>query len=183
MHDLADADLVRRSAGGDQAAFTELVGRYRYSVAALIRRLVNNMDEAEDILQETLVQSWLNIGSLRDPERVQAWLLQVARNRCRDWHKSVRRRESPTDQQDLEDYVNRYGRAGSSLREPNDLGEAMESLPEGEHEIVRLFYLQGLTIKDICAQKQLPVSTVKSRLFTARHHLRSFLRVTEEKGE
>lgn len=183
MHDLTNADLVLRSAQGDQSAFAELIGRYQGSIVALIRRLISNPCEVEDLLQETLVQSWLSIGSVRNPERVHAWLLQVARNRCRDWHKSSSRRECPTDQQDLEDYANRYGRAGSPQRKTADLGEALQSLPDKEHEIVRLFYMQGLAIKDICAETMLPVSTVKSRLFTARHHLRSFFGVTEEKGE
>ena len=180
MREVTDADLVKRSTEGDRAAFVQLVTRYRGSLVALIRRLVDDLDEAEDLLQETLVQSWVSIASVRDPERVQAWLLQVARNRCRDYHKSAERRMCPTQQEELEIHVNRYGRAAAHEQLAEDVGEALESLSPAEQEIVQLFYAQGWTIKEICAHTQSPVGTVKSRLFTARHHLRSFFGITEE---
>ena len=69
MHEATDANLVRRSARGDRVAFVELIRRHRGSLASLIRRLVPDLDEAEDLLQETLVQSWLNIANIRRPER------------------------------------------------------------------------------------------------------------------
>ena len=85
MQTESDANLVRRSAMGDGTAFGELIRRYRHSLLSLIRHLVADRDEADDLLQETLVQCWLHIANVRDAEHVQAWLLQVARNRCRDY--------------------------------------------------------------------------------------------------
>lgn len=183
MREITDAELTKRSAGGDREAFVELVCRYKGSLAALIRRLVDDPDEAEDLLQETLVHSWLRVGSVRDPERVHAWLLQVARNQCRDYHKSAQRRACPTESEQLELHVNRYGRAGAGGQLAEELGEALESLPGAEQEVIELFYARGLTIREICAQTQAPAGTVKSRLFTARHHLRSLLSVGEDKGD
>jgi len=83
MPEPTDAQLVQRSAEGDREAYVQLVLRHRGPLAALIRRLVSGLDDAEDLLQDTLVQGWVRIGEIRNPERVQAWLLQVARNRCR----------------------------------------------------------------------------------------------------
>lgn len=180
VQEATDADLVQRSAQGDRAAFVELIRRYRGSLVSLIRRLVSDLDEAEDLLQETLVQSWLNIASVRSPERVQAWLLQVARNLCRDYHKSAERREHPTEQRELESYVNRYGRAASPEPMATGVGEALHRLSPAEREAVQLFYAQGLTMKEVSARTRSPIGTVKSRLFTARHHLRSFFGITEE---
>ncbi|MCE5324245.1 RNA polymerase sigma factor [bacterium] len=182
MDQLADADLVRRSAGGDSAVFIELINAYKGSLAALIRRLVSDADEAEDLLQETLLQSWLKIGSMNNPEKVQAWLLQIARNLCRDYHRSAQRRINPTKQEELEYYVNRYGRTAVPAEAALDLLEAMDNLPLAEQKIVELFYLHGFTIKEICRQIQAPVGTVKYQLHSARHHLRSFLDEAEENG-
>jgi RNA polymerase sigma-70 factor (ECF subfamily) len=183
MGDATDADLVRRSAQGDPAAFVELVRRHRGSLVALIRRLVADPDEAEDLLQETLVRSWLSIGGVRSPARAQSWLLQVARNCCRDYHKSAQRRMQPTEQRELESYVNRYGRAAPPERIAADVGEAVGSLSPAEREVVELFYVQGLTIAEVGARTGSPAGTIKSRLFTARHHLRSFFGVSEEEGK
>ena len=179
MQEATDANLVRRSAQADRDAFVELIRRHQGSLVSLIRRLVSDLDEAEDLLQETLVHSWRNIANVRNPERVQAWLLQVARNLCRDYHKSAARRAHPTEQRELEDHVNRYGRAAPRERIAADAREALHSLSPAEREAAELFYEQGLTIKEICARTQSPAGTVKSRLFTARHHLRSFFGITE----
>jgi len=180
MQERTDAELVRRSAQGDRAAFVELVGRHRGPLVALIRRLVSDLDEAEDLLQETLVQSWLNIGNVRNPERVQAWLLQVARNLCRDYHRSAERRAYPAEQSELANYLNRYGRAAPPNPITIAVREATHRLSPVEREVVQLFYAQGFTIKEICARTQSPAGTVKSRLFAARHHLRSFFGITDE---
>jgi RNA polymerase sigma factor (sigma-70 family) len=180
MQDETDASLVRRSGQGDRDAFVELMRRHRNSLVSLIRRLVSDLDEAEDLLQETLVHSWLNIASVRNPERVQAWLLQVARNLCRDYHKSAERRTHPTNQPELAEHLNRYGRAAPPNPITMQVREATHSLSPAEREVVQLFYAQGFTIKEICARTQSPPGTVKSRLFTARHHLRSFFGVTDE---
>jgi RNA polymerase sigma factor (sigma-70 family) len=180
MQEGTDANLVRRSAQGDREAFVELMRRHRGSLVALIRRLVADLDEAEDLLQETLVHSWLNIAKVRKPERVQAWLLQVARNLCRDYHKSAERRAYPTEQSELADYLNRYGRAAPPNPITMEVREATHRLSPAEREVIQLFYAQGFTIKEICAHTQSPAGTVKSRLFTARHHLRSFFDITDE---
>jgi len=180
MQEGTDANLVRRSAQGDREAFVELIRRHQCSLVSLIRRLVADLDEAEDLLQETLVHSWMNIAKVRKPERVQAWLLQVARNLCRDYHKSAERRMHPTEQAELANYLNRYGWAAPPDPIAMEVREAMHSLPPAEREVVQSFYVQGFTIKEICARTQSPAGTVKSRLFTARHHLRSFFGITDE---
>ena len=181
MQEVTDSDLAILSAQGDREAFTKLICRHRGSIVALIRRLVADRDESEDLLQETIVQCWLSIAKVRDPERVHAWLLQVARNRCRDWHKSADRRHYPTAQEEMETCLNRYGRA--AVRRPDDdIEEAVSVLTASERVAVELFYLQGLSIREVSEVTNAPVGTVKNRLFTARHHLRSFLEADEEKG-
>jgi len=182
MRELTDADLVQRSTEGDQAAFAELMRRHQGPLAALVRRLVSDADQAEDLLQETLIQGWLKIGTVRSPDRVRAWLLQVARNCCRDYHKSAGRREQPAEQCELEWHLNRYGRSAPPEQSAYDMEDALRLLAPTEREAVDLFYLQGLTIKEICSATSSPIGTVKSRLFSARHHLRSYYSADEEKG-
>ncbi len=89
---------------------------------------------------------------------------------------------NPTQQEELECYVNRCGRAAAPADAVGELSEAMGRLPLVEQEIVKLFYLHGFTIKEICQQIQAPIGTVKYRLHSARHHLRSFLDEPEENG-
>ena len=89
LHEQSDRALVERIVAGDQRAFAALIGRYEESLAGLIRYQVGDLAAAEDVLQETLVQAWSSLARLREPDKVHAWLLGVARNRCRDYFKAT----------------------------------------------------------------------------------------------
>ncbi len=174
--DTSDESLVRRSAGGDRDAFVQLVRRYEQSLAALIRYLVGGGHDAEEVLQETLLQAWLGLPALRDPARVRPWLLQVARNRCRDFARSPQRRDQPTDPETLLLRLNRRGRAAAAARQTAaEVRDALEHVPEREREAAWFFYLHGLTIAEIAKRSRSPEGTVKRRLFDARRHMRRAL--------
>lgn len=171
--ELDDEILVCRCAQGDEQAFVELVRRYEQLLATLIRYQIDNLDHAEDVLQETLLHAWIGLRRLREPKKVGAWLLQIARNQCRDFHKSSQRRDLPTEDQDLKQIVNRFGLALVPQRETVDnVLEALEEVPAAEREVAKWFYLEGLTIAEIAARNRCPEGTVKRRLFYARDYVR-----------
>ena len=178
MAEPSDVELVRRGAQGDECAFVELVRRYEPQLARLIRYQVGHPQHAEDVLQETLVQAWVDLRTLREPHRVRSWLLQVARNRCRDFFKSSQRRERPTEAQDLEHYLNRAGRVLSRQGEAvARVVEALEEVPTFERDLIRSFYLEGQKIAEIAARHRYSEGAVKRRLFHARNHLREVLEI------
>jgi len=178
---LDDETLVRRSTQGDEDAFAELVRRYEHRLATQIRYQIGNLDHAEDVLQDTLLQAWLGLRHLREPNKVGAWLLQVARNRCYDFLKSAQRKDFPTDDVELEQIVNRYGRTLVRREETvADAVEALEEVPLAERETAKLFYLEGFTIAEIAQRHRCPEGTVKRRLFHARTHLRQTFEITEK---
>jgi len=172
----SDDSLVRRSAAGDRDAFLQLVHRHGQSLAALIRYRIGGGHDAEDVLQETLLQAWVSVRTLRDPAKVRPWLLQLCRNRCRDFMRSPQRRDQPTDPQRLLMWLNRHGRAAAGAGQvAAEVREALEQVPEREREAAKLFYLHRLTIAEIAKRSHSPEGTVKRRLFYARHHMRTAL--------
>ena len=166
-----DEKLVRRSLRGDPQAFVELVGRHEQPLAALIRRQIADPHHRQDMLQETLLQAWKNLRTLRDGAKVRAWLVTIARNRCRDFNKSANRRERPTDEQAMQMYINRSGRAVRMDDKSADVREAVSMVSARDRWILKLFYFQGLTIAEIGERIGRPQGTVKSRLFHARRAL------------
>ncbi|HZO91625.1 MAG TPA: RNA polymerase sigma factor [Chthonomonadaceae bacterium] len=178
MLDPGDEILLRRSAQGDERAFVQLVRRYRQALVRYVRSRIGHPDDAEDVLQETLLAAWVGLHQLRDPTSVRAWLLQVAHHRCQDYFRAKGRRDVPTEERHLEQYANRFGlRQYRQARTLTEAMEALEAMPMAERETARRFYLEGLTIAEIAAQTQCPPGTVKRRLFQARNLLRQTLGV------
>lgn len=106
------ADLSARAAGGDRAAFSELMRQTRTALFRFVRRYVGDEQEAWDLLQETYAAAWINIRRYDPTRPFEAWIRTIALNKCRDWS---RRR-----------FVRRFIRGGVDLSSP----EAM-SVPDG----------------------------------------------------
>jgi RNA polymerase sigma factor (sigma-70 family) len=106
------ADLSARAAGGDRAAFSELMRQTKTALFRFIRRYVGDEQDAWDLLQETYAAAWINIGRYDPTRPFEAWIRTIALNKCRDWS---RRR-----------FVRRLIRGGVDLSSP----EAM-SVPDG----------------------------------------------------
>ena len=177
----SDQLLAEQVRQGNEQAFVRLIRRYERTLAGLIRYRVGSGDQVQDVLQETLVHAWsgLRRGTPRD---VRAWLLQVARNRCRDYFRSTQRRELFVEAEVLTPMVNRFGVAQARQREAAaDIVEAMEEIPDHERAALRAFYLDGLSIAEIAARHRCPNGTVKRRLSHGRDRIRTVLGVTSKK--
>ncbi len=179
-----DAELLAKSVLGNPSAFIALVRRYEGPLAAMIHRWVEDNHHAEDVLQETLLQAWRSLGQLKKPDHLKAWLIQIARNRCRDHFKSSQRRHNPAEVGKLEVYINRRGRAISSRQDRSEAVEvAMKDLTARERKVLEMFYLEGLTIREISSRIRRPHGTIKQRLFKARQDIRHKLGVAPNSKE
>ena len=179
----SDQLLAEQVRQGNEQAFARLIRRYERTLVGLIRHRVGSGDQVQDVLQETLVHVWS--GLRRDtPRDVRAWLLQVARNRCRDYFRSTQRRELFVETEALAPMVNRFGVAQARQREAAAaIVEAMEEVPDRERAALQAFYLDGLSIAEIAARHRCPDGTVKRRLSHGRDRIRTVLGVTPQAEE
>src|SRR5262247_2439305 len=77
---VSDAELVRAAWRGDKQAFVEIVARHQAMVCGTALGIVGNMAASEDAGQEAFLMAWRKIHELREPERLRAWLRQIARH-------------------------------------------------------------------------------------------------------
>jgi len=173
-------DILRQQAvQGDEKAFARLIRPHRQTLARYIRHQVANAEDAEDVLQETLLAAWLGLGRLREAGNVRAWLVQVARNRCRDYFRAPGRRDVPAGAQELEHFASRFGLSQHRRAQAvADIVDALEDAPPAAREAARRFYLEGLSVAEIAAETHSPPGTVRRRLFQARGSLRASLGVS-----
>jgi RNA polymerase sigma-70 factor (ECF subfamily) len=176
--DTADeADLVRRSRGGDREAFAELVRRYQHAAWAAARGRVADPAEAMDIVQDAFVAAYCRLGQLRDARRFGPWLRRIVQNRAAEWAR--RHAARGVFLSALPDSDGRLAAASARRhqrrRRRDDLHEAVAALPARYREVVLLQYLQRWPRRRIAWFTGLPVSTIKGRLQVARRKLRQLL--------
>ena len=145
-------------------SFDALLERNRLAAERWVRFHVSGPD-ADDILQETYLAAYRAFPRLNDQASFRPWLLSIARNKWRDWYrKTARSAEMPVDR--LPDAV---------AEEPEDTAveETLERLSDRDARMLRLFYLEQLSQKEIARQFSIPEGTVKSRLSAARGRFRA----------
>ena len=177
-----DRQLAIQVRQGDEQAFVMLVRRHERVLARLIGHFIGGGDDAvQDVLQETMVSAWSGL-SKNTPHDVRAWLMQVARNRCRDHFRSTQRRELFVEDETLVLMVNRLGLARARERAVvSELFEAMEEVTPEERTALRAFYVDGLSIAEIAARHRKPRGTIKRRLSHGRDQVRTLLGVTRKR--
>jgi len=158
----SDADLLKQSRDGNEAAFRTLVdrhGRYLYGIA---HSLLGNSADAEDVVQETLIAA-LN-ANFRGESSVKTWLVAILVNQS----KMLRRKKRP---QALIEEVPKQSAAASSDAKM-DLTMMLETLSPEHRQIIVLRELERMSYAEIAAVLGVPQGTVESRLHRAREQLR-----------
>lgn len=162
-----DAELVSAARNGDRDAFAELLGRHRRVALAVTARLLGSEDLAGDAVQEATLVAMTSLDRLRSPERFGAWLCGIALNVARRWLRELRWMPlSPCIA------VADGGAAPDEQVEAAELAvtvrNAIAGLADGQRDAVLLFYLQGLTHREVADELGISVGAVKSRLHQAR---------------
>ncbi len=85
-----DSDLVARARDGDEQAFTLIVVRYQQSLGSYLFRLLGDEEVARDLIQETFLDAFRKLSSLRNPDQLRTWLYRIAINKSRGWRRRER---------------------------------------------------------------------------------------------
>jgi RNA polymerase sigma-70 factor (ECF subfamily) len=174
----SDEELVEACQGGEASAFDILVARWEDRIRGASYRILGSEDEARDVAQEAFLKAYRGLSGFKQEARFSSWLYQITTNLCRD---RLRRRKS-RPQVSLE-AIEASGpvivetRPGAHERlQQQDLAlmvrRAIESLPLEQREVVILKEYQELTFLEIAQALEVPVSTVKTRLYRGLDQLR-----------
>ncbi len=164
---------VAASQRGDTLAFNRLVLKWEQTVYNVALRMLQNRDEATEAAQEVFMLAYKNIRRFRQDAKFSTWLYRIAVNHCVS--RARRRPPGPHVSLDSVDATAAPARQlrtsetqeGELLRAENRIRvhTALSFLPPEQRAVIELKFFQELTFEDIAAVLQVPLSTIKSRLY------------------
>ena len=145
--------------------FEALLEKSRTGTERWVKAHVGNTADAEDILQETYLAAFRGFPELRNPDAFLPWILGIAKRKTMDWYRAqARRKEIPVEQ---------LPEKAADGPDENAVEETLDALPERDRMMLRMFYREMMSHKEISAALQIPEGTVKSRMSMARCHFRT----------
>lgn len=175
-----EAELVRRVAGGDSEALSELYERYAPSLLGLARRVLGDRADAEEVLQEVFLHAWSRAGRY-DPDRasVSTWLALITRSRAIDRLRS-RRVDDRTVEAAHRESAPAHRSSGAARavlhsERRSRIAAALGDLPPEQRHVVELAYYGGMSQSEIARAEEIPLGTVKTRTLLAMRKLRQAL--------
>jgi len=184
-----DPRLIDRCLGGDDAAWEQVVARFKRKVFHIAYKFTGRHEAAEDLTQEVFLKVFKSLDKFNRDADFSTWLSSVARNYCID-HYRASKREKEVVVEDLVAFDLAPASVGSNPHralEDRDrrsfLRKGLEALPEKLREAVVLRDLHGLSYQEMAERLHLPEGTVKSRINRGREELtRLLLRAKQPAG-
>lgn len=170
-------ELIEQSKRGDRKSQYKLYSFYAKAMFNICIRMLNSVEEAEDILQDAFCDAFGNLGSFRYESTFGAWLKRLVINRCINHlkkkkvnlvhHDDMAMFDEPEDPDDDEE----------TLLEVKKIYEAMHLLPEGYRIIFSLYLIEGYDHSEIAEILGISESTSKSQFLRAKGKIREILKV------
>lgn len=160
-------------------AFELLVRKYQQKIYWQIRRIVEDHDDANDVMQEIFLKVWKSLDGFREDSQLYSWLFRITHNECITWHRKNSRTRNHDDVSTLskadEESLPSDEQSISSNEIEKKLYEAIETLPEKQKIIFHLKYFQELKYEEISTQLGTSVGALKASYHIAVKKIENYL--------
>jgi RNA polymerase sigma-70 factor (ECF subfamily) len=182
----SETALISRALGGDQRAYTELTNRFRSAVYQIVYKIVRERETANDLVQETFMKAFASLATYRSEYRFSTWLYKIAANSSIDHLRKKRIQALSLDRKvetkdghveiDVPDYSYHPGRELERKEQRLSIEEAIRALPDKYREVIVYRHKDDKSYEEIADLLNIPVGTVKARIFRARELLKKKLK-------
>ncbi|MDP9068019.1 MAG: sigma-70 family RNA polymerase sigma factor [Actinomycetota bacterium] len=171
--DLHRGQLLAAIAGGDTDAFGELYDIFERPVYSVALRTTNDRQRAEEVVQDTFLKIWRNAARF-DPHKgiAGAWIFTIAKRAAIDASRRERRTPVPSEFSPEEASV---PDATDELGASWEVNLALSTLPEDQRRVIDLFVIAGFTHAEVADRLEIPLGTVKTRIYSGLKRLRRSL--------
>eukprot|EP01136_Pigoraptor_vietnamica_P004926 Opistho-1_new@35812 len=167
----------------DTLSFDSMVGPYHAKLKAYAMGFTNDEDNADDLLQDTLLKAFTYYGKFKPETNFRAWLFTIMKNTFINNYRRnarVQRVVSTEDEISSNQLMHSASRNNGELKFINDnISKALKTLPDNLYDPF-MRYFEGYKYHEIAEEFNMPIGTVKTRIHYARMHLKKYLKVYEE---
>lgn len=184
----ADSDraMLARVVERDQAAHRVIFERYYKRVLAFVRRRLSDDGLAEEITTDVFFEVWRNAAAYRGESPLTTWIFGIANLKTLSARRYYAQPRRASVRLASDEALARFSEPGNQIESITARQElfrvmrAIERLPEGQRDVLRLAFLEGRSYPEIALQLEISEANVKTRVNRARSRLRNFTRPTEE---
>ena len=164
---LSEAELIRKAQAGSVEAFQDIHKMYSSRVRNRLFRLCPDAD-IDDLEQEVFIRVWKYLKKLNNVHTFNAWLRKICLNVCMDKRKSFAKQREHKNR--IEENLEKAHTESAEQKVQNSelVARILAKLPMESRQIIVLFDMEELSLKEISDALEIPLGTVKSRLFNAR---------------
>ena len=167
---------IQEVLSGNKQAYTHIINKYKNPLYATILRMAKNPQDAQDLVQESLIKVYQQLGKYDGKGSFSSWLYRVSINHCLDEFRKKRYKMKQVELNEDTGATPNHPEVIFLKKEKQRLLERLiETLPEDERMIILLRYANELSYSEICELAELPVSTIRNKLHRAKKKLRDTL--------
>ena len=179
--ELSDSQIIEQTLGGEPDAFNVLVRRWERHIYGLTLRMLGRDDEAKDATQETFLSAYRNLSKFRGEAKFSSWIYRIALNIC-----NTRLRSRTRVALSIEEQYESVGfevaadteELGSDIQREQItryVRRALQALPPEMRQVIVMKEYEGLKFSEIAEILSIPISTVKTRMYTGLNELKKRL--------
>ncbi|WP_102275560.1 sigma-70 family RNA polymerase sigma factor [Cytobacillus massiliigabonensis] len=163
---------VKKAIKGNSSSFEKLILAHKLMMYRVSRTILSRDEDCADAIQEAIMKAFLNIHTIREPRYFKTWLIRILLNECHQLH---RKRKNLIPIEGLGEPVSKdYG------YEKVEIEQLLDVLPLEDKQILKLFYIEDLSVHDLALILDIPENTVKTKLRRAREKMQKSLAQDKE---
>jgi len=178
--------LIESALGGNQGAYKELMERHRSAIYHIVLKIVRDREAVEDLVQETFMKAFASLATYRSEYKFSTWLYRIAANAAIDYLRKKRLKTLSLDAPvhgsddmgsiDIPDYSYSPEKEIEEREKRISINDAIDSLPEKYRLVIVYRHKDDKSYEEIAEALDIPIGTVKARIFRARELLKKKLR-------
>ncbi len=178
MKNLSDLEIIESVIRGNHSDFSLLINRYKNKAFSLLKRMLKNEMEAEEVLQDCFLKAFNGLKNFKQESKFSTWFYRIVYNSALT-KLSIQKRKITNEMSSIDDHLNLFNESDFKFSEKKDfsrfLNELIEKLPEKYSAVITMFYLEEMSCEEISEVMQVSVSNVKVMLYRSRNALRDIV--------